>query len=44
MYVEAWVSAMVDRQCLPFFVVSSPFYNPHVLVFIDDEAKVSFFR
>jgi hypothetical protein len=25
MYVEAWVSVMVDMQSLPLFVVSSPF-------------------
>jgi hypothetical protein len=40
MYVEAWVSVMVGMQSLPLFVVSSPFYNPCVLAFVDDEAEI----
>jgi hypothetical protein len=43
MYVEAWVSAMVDIQSLPLFVVSSSFYDPRVLVFVNDEVEVSIF-
>jgi hypothetical protein len=43
MYVEAWVTAMVDMQSLPLLVVSSPFYGPCVLAFVDDKAEVSTF-
>ncbi len=42
-YVEAWVSVLVDIQSLPLLVVSSPFYDPCILVFMDDEDEVSIF-
>jgi hypothetical protein len=43
MYVETWVSVMANMQSLPLFVVSSPFYDPYVLAFINDEVEVSIF-
>jgi hypothetical protein len=44
MHVEAWVSVMADMQSLPLYVVSSPFHDPCVLTFIDNEVEVSFFN
>jgi len=34
---------MMDMQSLPLSVVSSPFYDPCVLAFVDDEVEVSIF-
>jgi hypothetical protein len=40
-YAEAWATIMANIQSLPLSTISSPFYDPHVLAFINNEAKVS---
>jgi len=41
LYAEAWAIIIVNMQSSPSSTVSSPFYDPCVLAFTNDEAKVS---